>query len=741
MADRRMWWGVGALTLGIGAALLTGPATASAEEGAGSDSSHSSSSATDHDSAKSGADTSPAQRHDAKSTPDPGSTTTGSTDRTSSTSDPGTPTTRTVTGQDPSGTSSPGTTETKPGDKPQSGSKRPQTPQRVVQVRITKPDLEAAAQNTADPGDHPSAKPTAADPVSDPPTSTNAGVSQASAPAKTDPAAPSTSDPTGLPRGPTAPHDQTPNATLSVADPTTVPTASGVDPTPTPVEVQDQVVRNVSRLLSTPLVGTPVIDPTPGVTDPTTTPVVTDPTPTPAGIQPVAALVSVDPQLVSTPDPTSVDPTDAGTPTMRFAAMQTMAAPELLSAAAPTLTTPFVPTVIQAPPTVGPIATAILDILASFGWRASPLAVWIAPALYPWSAGAAVPTPIPAVYTPSGAPPTTADYVLVGHSTLDIPCGPTTYSARVDWYFPSQDAAGTTVDPQGMIWVQNGFLANSGFYTALATNLAANTNSIVVVPTITSNPFSCFGCWLNGPSMQAGAASLFTGDRQALLNSAIAAGYTGADPATPPTLPDPFILSGHSAGGGFAAATAGDYINALQPGDPNNLRGVVMFDGVPGFGLLSSVAPLLRDKGVPIYQIAAQNQIWNIWGLGTNELSAANPNAFNGVVIYHGSHVDSMLGGNPIVDFFAQLVTKFSPPGATQAVYTFADGWINDMYAGAAPVGPPYPSPSPLYPAANQPVQVGQATAYGLPSPTGQRSTLGEIIYGIITFFSSLFGA
>ena len=106
MADRRVWWGVGALTLGIGAALLTGPATASAEEGAGSDSSHSSSSATDHDSAKSGADTSPAQRHDAKSTPDPGSTTTGSTDRTSSASDPGTPTTRTVTGQDPSGTSS-----------------------------------------------------------------------------------------------------------------------------------------------------------------------------------------------------------------------------------------------------------------------------------------------------------------------------------------------------------------------------------------------------------------------------------------------------------------------------------------------------------------------------------------------------------------------------------------------------------------------------------------------------------
>jgi len=457
----------------------------------------------------------------------------------------------------------------------------------------------------------------------------------------------------------------------------------------------------------------------------TVDPTVTEPTTAPVEVEPVAALVTIDPVAEPGSDP--------GAPTMRLAAMQPLAAPNLFSAAAPTLTTPFVPTVIEAPPTVGPIATAVLDILASLGWRASPLAVAVFPSLYPWSAGAAVPTPVDAVYTPSGAPPTTAPYVLVGHSTLDIPCGPTTYSARVDWYFPAQDAAGT-VDPQGMIWVQNGFLANSGFYTALATNLSANTNSIVVVPTITSNPFSCFGCWLNGPSMQAGAASLFTGNRQALLDSAVAAGYVGAG------LPDPFILSGHSAGGGFAAATAGYFINNPQANIPD-LKGVVMFDGVPGIGVLSSVAPQLRANNIPIYQIAAQNQIWNVWGSGTNELVATNPGGFNGVVIYHGSHVDSMLGGNPIVDFFAQLVTQFSPPGATQAVYTYADGWINDMYSGTAPYGPPYPAPSPLYPAPNQPVQVYPAFAYGLPSPTGQRSRLGELIYGIITFFSSLFGA
>ena len=679
MTDRRMWWGVGVLTMGIGAALLTGSATASADTGSDSDSSRSSTSATDHDTAKSGpgADNdSPSPRHTPKATaPD---TTTDATSSGVTSTESGSSTTR----ADQDASESASTATTTKADKP-SGTKRQHNPQRVVQLRITKPDTEATPAATD--ADQPSTTTSTVSEAASEPSSTTPAVStdEPSTPVSPQVATSSSTDPTALPRGPTT-------------------------------------LRSLAVVVDAPTTSTTVEEQTT-----TVDPAVTEPTTAPVEVEPVAALVTIDPVAEPGSDP--------GAPTMRLAAMQPLAAPNLFSAAAPTLTTPFVPTVIQAPPTVGPIATAVLDILASLGWRASPLAVAVFPSLYPWSAGAAVPTPVDAVYTPSGAPPTTAPYVLVGHSTLDIPCGPTTYSARVDWYFPAQDAAGT-VDPQGMIWVQNGFLANSGFYTALATNLSANTNSIVVVPTITSNPFSCFGCWLNGPSMQAGAASLFTGNRQALLDSAVAAGYVGAG------LPDPFILSGHSAGGGFAAATAGYFINNPQANIPD-LKGVVMFDGVPGIGVLSSVAPQLRANNIPIYQIAAQNQIWNVWGSGTNELVATNPGGFNGVVIYHGSHVDSMLGGNPIVDFFAQLVTQFSPPGATQAVYTYADGWINDMYSGTAPYGPPYPAPSPLYPAPNQPVQVYPAFAYGLPSPTGQRSRLGELIYGIITFFSSLFGA
>ena len=81
---------------------------------------------------------------------------------------------------------------------------------------------------------------------------------------------------------------------------------------------------------------------------------------------------------------------------------------------------------------------------------------------------------------------------------------------------------------------------------------------------------------------------------------------------------------------------------------------------------------------------------------------------------------------------------QFSPPGA-QAVHTYADGWINDMYSGTAPYGPPYPAPSPLYPAPNQPVQVYPVRLR--PAVPDRPAPAGELIYGIITFFSSLFGA
>ena len=293
---------------------------------------------------------------------------------------------------------------------------------------------------------------------------------------------------------------------------------------------------------------------------------------------------------------------------------------------------------------------------------------------------------------PRPAPPTTAPYVLVGHSTLDIPCGPTTYSARVDWYFPARDAAGT-VDPQGMIWVQNGFLANSGFYTALATNLSASTNSIVVVPTITSNPFSCFGCWLNGPSMQAGAASLFTGNRQALLDSAVAARLRRRGPAGP--LHPERAFGGRRLRGGH-----GRLLHQQSAGEHPRSEGRRDVRRRPG-------DRCAVQRGAPAARATTSRSTRSRPRTRSGTSGAAAPTSWSpparrvqrcGDLPRLARRLDA--GRQPDRRLLRAAGHQFSPPGATQAVYTYADGWINDMYTPAQPpsVGPLYPGAQPAGP-------------------------------------------
>jgi hypothetical protein len=120
-----------------------------------------------------------------------------------------------------------------------------------------------------------------------------------------------------------------------------------------------------------------------------------------------------------------------------------------------------------------------------------------------------------------------------------------------------------------------------------------------------------------------------------------------------------------------------------------------------------------------IYVVAAPPQAWNAFGATTNQLVSLYPGQFVGVELVNGSHVDSMLGGNPLVDFAAQLVTQFSPPGNTAAVYTLATGWINDIYTpGAGPATPMYGIYGPTgnyVPPGGQLITLGQAIGIVLP--------------------------
>ncbi|SUA14378.1 Lipocalin family protein [Mycolicibacterium aichiense] len=371
------------------------------------------------------------------------------------------------------------------------------------------------------------------------------------------------------------------------------------------------------------------------------------------------------------------------------------------------------------------LASAALSVLANLG--AVPRTTIPAATTTP-SAPVATSTTLPV------APTNGVTGVLVGHSRLDLPGAFIGKTVAADWYFPTQ--VDGSVDAQGVIWLQHGFGATNTFYSALAKDLAQQTNSIVVAPTLSSIPMTFSGGCLTCEVTQQDAAALLGPDRATLLSSATAAGFTGV------ALPERFVLAGHSAGGGFATAVADDYLGGADAQyDPSDLVGVLMFDGVSNGALTGSFASQVADLAAadkPIYQIAAPAQSWNLFGATTNVLAETLPGTFIGVVLQNGSHVDSMLGVNPLFNVVLQLVTKRVPAGNTAAVYTLSNGWINDMYAGATPEAPQYG----FYPAANQQVIMGPTAAVGLPAAeANQLGPVDKLVKGLVDTVAKLFGA
>ncbi len=300
--------------------------------------------------------------------------------------------------------------------------------------------------------------------------------------------------------------------------------------------------------------------------------------------------------------------------------------------------------------------------------------------------------------------------VREGFSYLNLNVGPHGYDAPTRWYFPTQ--ANGTVDARGVIYLQHGFLGTGGWYGQLATALAYGTDSIVVVPTVSSLPLPG-GADLSGTQMFSAVGSLFLGNETALNLSASQAGFHG-------TLPQSFMLTGHSAGGGLATLAAGDYVADLGANTAgNHLLGVVMFDGVANSpSAFATAIANLKTLNIPDYVVAAQPQAWNAYGATTNELASLYPNQFVGVELLNGSHVDSLLGNKPVIDFIAQLFTKYSPGGDTQAVYTLSTGWINDIYTGHGPLNPDYGlygTTGGYMPPGGQQIILGPATGIVLP--------------------------
>lgn len=400
------------------------------------------------------------------------------------------------------------------------------------------------------------------------------------------------------------------------------------------------------------------------------------------------ALV-VEKQAAPTADvePPIAEPSAPKTPTDAPPALTSAAAEPVAATAAE----PEPRTAAIAPRKPGPVVTLVLNVLSTLGL------------LPPGPA-------VPAAITPATGAPSTPGVVTgvaVGRSPVRIPVGSSSYAAAADWYFPTQ--ADGSVQANGVMWLQHGFLGDKSWYSALAERLAQQTNSVVVVANVPSFPFfTCSGCTLNDVALQRGVGALFTDSSRSALNaSASAAGYQG-------TLPAKFTLTGHSAGGGLATAAGGFYVDAVSAAD-SDLLGVVMYDGVSSNGTFAPAIASLTARDIPVYQIAAPPQPWNAYGATTGELVARRPDRFVGVTLANGSHVDSLIGGVPIIDLLSQLLIRPSPPGNTEAVYTLAGGWINDMYVGRGPGDPLFG----VYGAPGQTITLGRAAAVVLGAVSG----------------------
>lgn len=275
---------------------------------------------------------------------------------------------------------------------------------------------------------------------------------------------------------------------------------------------------------------------------------------------------------------------------------------------------------------------------------------------------------------PAQLPP--GSTVTVRTSTLEIADG---RRVSADWYFPDTDEP-----PTRIIYLQHGFLANGTMYSHTAAYLAERTNSVVVAPTLTSNPFRADDFWLGGDPMYRAVAELFTGDREALNASAAAAGYTTRYGATA-TLPSDFVLVGHSLGGGLVAGVSGHYARFVTAsGESNHLAGVISLDGVPPRDdIVENSLELLDATGtyIPFPELHAPTNYLNSTSNITQALNAGRAGKFHGVELDGGVHMDSMLGGNPVIQLSAYVVAGFPKPQNPPAAQQLMAGRINDMFA------------------------------------------------------------
>ena len=316
--------------------------------------------------------------------------------------------------------------------------------------------------------------------------------------------------------------------------------------------------------------------------------------------------------------------------------------------------------------------------------------------------------------------------VTVRNSSITLSTG---QRVAANWYYPEVDEGDPP--PTRMVLLNHGLLALGPMYSYTAANLAEETQSIVVTPSLPSNFFAGGTYWLGSAEMASAVAGLFVGDRAALTKSALDAGYAtqyGLDPVTA-KLPQKFGLAGHSLGGNLVAAAAGFL---AENGAADDLVGVITLDGVPtGTTMVDALRKLddyeaLTDHYIPIREIGAPSNLFNSTSNVKEALSTARPDRFNGVVLTDGVHMDSMRGGNPLIQFAAYLVAGFPQPQNPPAVDTLTAQWFDEWFDGDTGVG------DDLAPGSTIDIPTPQGTAHGVvigTPPAAATALFGPVVF------------
>ncbi len=234
---------------------------------------------------------------------------------------------------------------------------------------------------------------------------------------------------------------------------------------------------------------------------------------------------------------------------------------------------------------------------------------------------------------------------------------------------------GQEAPPERIIYLQHGFLARGVFYDYTASYLAKETNSIVVAPTLTSNIFATDGMWLGGDQMHRAVADLFLDNNHALLESAKLAGYP-ADRTR--SCRSKSSSSGIRSAAAWSSTPPATWQREPETEPQTGRRG----DARRRLVHRSGAYPGADHPDIPVYNLSATPYLWNLFGTMDHALAQVRGDDFTGAQLLGGLHSDAMVGGNPLIQFGAYLLTGFSLPSNVEGSQVLAAGWINDMFEG-----------------------------------------------------------